>query len=91
MSAAVGITPAAEVDFRDHHPYDGSDIKRLLAMRAKLGAGGFLTTEKDATNLGSLQEDLKPFAVAALTLTLEHPTEVVEAILARTIFAKSGD
>jgi len=85
-----GITPAAEVEFRDHHPYDGSDIRRLLAMRAKLRAGGFLTTEKDATNLGSLQEDLKPFAVAALTLTLEHPTEVVEAILARTVFAKSG-
>src|SRR6266436_4809046 len=87
---ASGITPAAEVEFRDHHPYDGSDIKRLLAMRGQLGGGGFLTTEKDATNLGSLQEDLKPCGVAALTLTLEHPTEVVEAILARTVFAKSG-
>jgi tetraacyldisaccharide 4'-kinase len=87
---AAGITPAAEVEFRDHHAYDGIDVERLLAMRDKLCAGGFLTTEKDATNLGSLQEDLKPFAVAALTLTLEHPTEVVEAILARTVFAKSG-
>jgi len=87
---ASGLTPAAEVEFRDHHPYHGTDIKRLLAMRGKLGAGGFLTTEKDAVNLGSLQEDLKPFAVAALTLTLEHPTEVVEATLARTVFAKSG-
>jgi tetraacyldisaccharide 4'-kinase len=87
---ASGITPAAEVEFRDHHAYNRSDIERLLAMRGKLGASGFLTTEKDATNLGSLQEGLKPFAVAALTLTLEHPTEVVEAILTRTVFAKSG-
>jgi tetraacyldisaccharide 4'-kinase len=80
---AAGITPAAEVEFRDHHAYDRSDIERLLAMRNKLGAGGFLTTEKDAVNLGSLQADLKPFAIATLSLTLDHPTDVVDAILAR--------
>ena len=85
---AAGITPAAEIEFRDHHAYDRSDIERLLAMRGNLGAGGFLTTEKDAVNLGSLQSDLKPFAAAALSVTLDHPTEVVDAILARTIFAR---
>ena len=80
---AAGITPAAEVEFRDHHAYDRSDIERLLAMRGKFSAGGFLTTEKDAVNLGSLQADLKPFAVAALSLALDHPTDVVDAIFAR--------
>jgi len=85
---AAGITPVAEVEFSDHHAYDGRDIERLLAMRSKLGAGGFLTTEKDAVNLGPLQEDLNPFAVAALSLTLDHPNDVVDAILARTIFAR---
>ena len=79
---AAGITPAAEIVFRDHHSYYRSDVERLLAMRVKLSAGGFLTTEKDAVNLGSLQADLKPCAVAALSLTLDHPTEVVDAILA---------
>ena len=88
---ASGIAPVAEVEFRDHRAYDGSDIKRLLATRGKLGAGGFLTTEKDAVNLGPLQTELDPLTVAALSLTLEHPTDVVEAILARTIFAKSGN
>src|SRR4029077_15484824 len=88
---ASGIAPVAEVEFRDHRAYDGRDIKRLLAMRGKLGAGGFLTTEKDAVNLGPLQTELDPLTVAALSLTLEHPTDVVEAILARTIFAKSGN
>ena len=63
---AAGVTPAAEIVFRDHHAYDRSDVERLLAMRVKLSAGGFLTTEKDAVNLGSLQADLKPFAIAAL-------------------------
>jgi tetraacyldisaccharide 4'-kinase len=80
---AAGITPAAEVVFRDHRAYDRGDIERLLAMHNKLSAGGFLTTEKDAVNLGSLQNDLKPFAVAALSLALDHPTDVVDAILAR--------
>ncbi len=88
---ASGITPVAEVEFRDHHAYDGSDIKRLLAMRNNLGVGGFLTTEKDAINLGPLRQELKPLAVAALSLTLDHPDDIVEAILARTIFAKSGN
>jgi tetraacyldisaccharide 4'-kinase len=80
---AAGILPAAEVEFRDHHAYNRSDIERLLAMRGKLGAGGFLTTEKDAVNLGSVQENLKPLTVAALSLTLEHPNDVLGVILAR--------
>jgi tetraacyldisaccharide 4'-kinase len=79
---AAGITPAAEIEFRDHYSYKRSDVERLLAMRIELSAGGFLTTEKDAVNLGSLQADLKPFAVAALSLALDHPTDVVVAILA---------
>ncbi|MGD0506876.1 MAG: tetraacyldisaccharide 4'-kinase [Terriglobales bacterium] len=79
----AGVTPAAEVEFRDHHAYNRSDVERLLAMRVKMGAGGFLTTEKDTVNLGLLQADLKPLAVAVLSLTLDHPTDVVDAILAR--------
>jgi tetraacyldisaccharide 4'-kinase len=84
---AAGLTPAAEVEFRDHHAYDRKDIKRLLTMRGKLDAGGFLTTEKDAVNLGPLQEELKPLVVATLSLTIDHPNDVVHAILAKTIHA----
>jgi tetraacyldisaccharide 4'-kinase len=85
---AAGIASAAEVEFHDHHAYDGSDLKRLLALRDKLSAGGFLTTEKDAANLGALQDDLNPLAIAGLRLTLDQPADVVDAILARTIFAR---
>lgn len=87
---AAGIAPAAEVEFRDHHAYTRRDIERLLAMRGKLGAGGFLTTEKDSVNLGPLQEELKPFATAALGLTIDHSDDVLHTILARTIFARTG-
>jgi tetraacyldisaccharide 4'-kinase len=80
---AAGIIPAQEVEFRDHHAYNRNDIARLLAMCTELGAGGFLTTEKDAVNLGSLRAELKPLAVAALTVTLGDATGVVDAILLR--------
>ncbi len=80
---AAGITPAAEVDFPDHHQYHRGDIDRLLAMRDEFQADAFLTTEKDAMNLGSLQADLRPMTVATLNLTLDRPAEAVDTILAR--------
>jgi tetraacyldisaccharide 4'-kinase len=80
---ATGVTPAAEVIFRDHHAYNKSDIERLVAMRDKHGASGFLTTEKDAINLGPLQASLEPLALATLKLTLDRPADLVDTILAR--------
>ncbi len=80
---ATGITPAAEVSFRDHHAYNRKDLEKLLALCRKHSAGGFLTTEKDAVNLGSLRTDLKPIAVAELTVTIDNSNDVVDAILAR--------
>ena len=80
---AAGITPAAEVVFRDHHAYDLDDIQALVNARIKLNAGGFLTTEKDAINLASEQHRLHPLVVGELKLTLDHPAEAVDAIMAR--------
>jgi tetraacyldisaccharide 4'-kinase len=80
---ATGVTPAAEVIFRDHHAYDRRDMERLLAMRRELGAGGFLTTEKDAINLGPLRAGLEPLTIASLRLALDRPNELVDTILTR--------
>ena len=80
---AAGITPAAEVIFRDHHAYDRDDIQALIGARRDLQAGGFLTTEKDAINLGPEQRCLEPLAIAELRLTLDRPTDVMDVILAR--------
>jgi tetraacyldisaccharide 4'-kinase len=79
----AGIEPLAEIAFRDHHPYDRNDVERLLALRGKLGAGGFLTTEKDSINLesASLLSELTPRAVAMLSVVLDHPADVVDTIL----------
>ncbi len=79
---AAGVTPAAEIVFRDHHAYGRSDIQRLIAVRRELGSAGFLTTEKDAVNLGRLQSELEPVAIVTLQLTLDRPADLVDNILA---------
>jgi tetraacyldisaccharide 4'-kinase len=80
---SAGIIPAAEVVFGDHHAYDDRDIRRLLTTKSERDANGFVTTEKDTVNLGSLQRDLEPLAVAALKLTLDRPVDLVDTILTR--------
>ncbi len=86
---AAGITPAAEIIFRDHHAYDLDDIQALIRASRDSQADGFLTTEKDAINLGAIQQlgpnqhGLDPLAVAQLKLMIDHPTDIVDAILAR--------
>lgn len=80
---AAGVVPLAEVAFRDHHAYEERDIQRLKKMRDELGADAFLTTEKDAINLGPRATSLEPLAVAVLKVTLDRPSELVDTILAR--------
>lgn len=80
---AAGITPAAEIAFRDHHAYDPADIQHLHAKHRERGACGFLTTEKDAINLGPLQSELNPLSIAVLKLTLACPADLLDTILSR--------
>ncbi len=80
---ATGIRPAYEVSFRDHHFYGHRDIEQLLAARANHDASGFVTTEKDAVNLGPLRSQLNPLAIAALTVTLDNAADVVDTILSK--------
>lgn len=80
---ALGIAPAAEIVFPDHHSYRRRDIDRLLAMKEKLGAGGFVTTEKDAVNLGAFESELRPLGLASLTIALDSADDAADNILAR--------
>jgi len=83
MVRGAGVEPSEEVVFRDHHAYDAGDIRRLRTMRDQLGAGGFLTTEKDVLNLGPLRSSLESLAIAKLTVIIDRPDELVDTILAR--------
>lgn len=79
----AGIEPAAEVSFRDHHAYTGDDIRVLQSKRAQRNAGGFVTTEKDAANLGPAITDLQPISVVPVTMELENASAAIETMLAR--------
>ena len=78
----AGIDPAAEVLFRDHHAYSEQDIASLLSIREQNHAQGFVTTEKDAINLGLFLQALKPLAVVPVRMELENAQEAMDAMMA---------
>src|SRR5215467_11675893 len=85
----AGIEPAAEAFFRDHHAYTQSDVQELLRLREKSEAGGFVTTEKDAVNLGSMASVLAPLAVVPVKMELSDSANAVDTIL-RTLKERKG-
>lgn len=77
----AGVTPAATRFYRDHHPYSPTDIRDLLELRDRNNAAGFVTTEKDALNLGSHLSALGTVAVATVMLELLNSDDVLDNIL----------
>jgi len=77
----AGIEPVAEAVYRDHHAYTENDIRELLALKAKSEAGGFVTTEKDAINLGGYFSSLQPLAVVTVTMELADAANAVDTML----------
>ena len=70
---------AGTLTFRDHYRYTQRDIDRLLDLKKQTGAAGFVTTEKDAINLGPLSAQLQPLRTATLRIDLEsHDTVMAE-------------
>jgi tetraacyldisaccharide 4'-kinase len=79
---AAGITLAGTRSFRDHHRYSEDDIRQLLRLRKEHGAAAFVTTEKDAINLGGHLEALQPIHVVPVRIRLHNTPAVLEFILA---------
>ncbi len=77
----AGIEPAGEAVFRDHHRYTKDDIHDLLHLAQKSDAGGFVTTEKDAVNLGGFFSALNPLAVVPVKLEVVEREASVAAML----------
>jgi len=77
-----GVVPVGQHFFRDHHCYSASDIDKLLTLKQSSGATGFITTEKDAINLGGLRSSLEPMCVVAVTMALEDSAGFIDAMLA---------
>jgi tetraacyldisaccharide 4'-kinase len=77
----AGIRPVATRFYRDHHSYTEDDVRELAVLRATHHAGGFITTEKDAINLGPLLPSLEPAAVAQVVMNLLEPADALDTIL----------
>ncbi len=86
---AAGQELVSEVILRDHYSYGQRDIDRLLDLKKRTGADGFITTEKDAINLGQLTTQLQPFKAATLTMELEAPEQSITEMLL-TLEQRSG-
>jgi len=78
---AAGIDPLAEAFFRDHHSYTEKDVQDLLQLRQRSEAGGFVTTEKDAVNLGGYLAALAPLAVVPVKMELADADNAVDTML----------
>jgi tetraacyldisaccharide 4'-kinase len=79
----AGLSIVATQRFRDHHAYDAGDIEKLVRLRERNRATAFVTTEKDAVNLGEHLRELGTVHVVALRMDLENAEAVVNEILAR--------
>lgn len=78
----AGIEPVAEAFYRDHHAYAEQDVRDLLNLRQRSEADGFVTTEKDAINLGGYLAALEPLAVVPVKMELTDAANAVDTMLA---------
>ena len=76
--AAVRLAGTRE--FRDHHAYSADDARSLLSLREQSRATAFVTTEKDAVNLGSQLARLEPIHIVPVRMQFEHTTEAIEQL-----------
>lgn len=87
---AANIEPVAEAFYRDHHPYEEKDIRELLELKQRSAAGGFVTTEKDAVNLGPYLSALEPLSVVPVHMELADAANAVDTILCKIEERKRG-
>ena len=78
---AANIEPAAQAFYRDHHLYSESDVRELIELKQRSEAGGFVTTEKDAVNLGPYLSALTPLAVVPVRMELMDAANALDTML----------
>jgi tetraacyldisaccharide 4'-kinase len=78
---AANIEPVAEAFYRDHHAYAEKDVRELLQLRQRTEAGGFVTTEKDAVNLGGYLSAVDPISVIPVKMELADAANAIDTML----------
>jgi tetraacyldisaccharide 4'-kinase len=77
----ANVEPVAEAFYRDHHAYSEKDVRELLALKQRSEAGGFVTTEKDAVNLGPYLAALEPISVVPVRMELVDAANALDTML----------
>ncbi|HKI11940.1 MAG TPA: tetraacyldisaccharide 4'-kinase [Candidatus Acidoferrum sp.] len=71
--------------FPDHHRYTAGEAKALAQAARAADARAFVTTEKDAQNLGDVQFGERPVFVAVIDLVISQERAFWEAIQAQIV------
>jgi len=86
----ANIEPVAEAFYRDHHAYSENDVRELIDLKQRSEAGGFVTTEKDAVNLGAYLSALEPLAVIPVKMDLADAANALDTMLRKIEERKRG-
>jgi tetraacyldisaccharide 4'-kinase len=69
--AQSGLEIVGTREFRDHHRYSLADVESLFKQAQESGAIAFVTTEKDAVNLGERAGLLQPLHIVSLQMRFQ--------------------
>jgi tetraacyldisaccharide 4'-kinase len=84
-----GLVICGQAVFPDHHCYTQRDIAAVKQAGKRLGARAFVTTEKDAQNLGGLAFEEAPLYIAVIDLVVT-PEADFRNVLDQTLAASAG-
>jgi tetraacyldisaccharide 4'-kinase len=84
-----GVAICGQAVFPDHHRYTQRDISVVKQAGRRLGAQAFVTTEKDAQNLGGLAFEEAPLYIAVIDLVVT-PEADFRNVLDQTLAASAG-
>ncbi len=83
------VPVAGQSVFQDHHRYTQADLRRLEKSAQSAGAIAFVTTEKDAENLGGRDTPVFPIFVAVIDCVLTAESEFLAAV-ERKLYSPQG-
>ena len=76
----AGVRVAGTRAFPDHHAYTARDVESLFKQGQESGATAFITTEKDAVNLGDHIDKLRTLYVVPVRMQFENAAETVAGV-----------
>ena len=84
-----GLAICGQAIFPDHHLYTQQDFLEIMRAGKRAGANVFVTTEKDAQNLGDFKFEEAPVYVAVIDLVVT-PEADFRNVLDQTLVASAG-